>query len=146
MSRFALSHGVLLFFFSLMLFGVQERTLVLFGHRILSFPIWLYTTYGIFVISISILCLIAVFRKRLAAKLENFLEEMPTSRYYKWLFQAFFWTAFLLVYLIGWLKGMTSIPVKEFTFQLVFLIGFIWFLIITMLWLKIIFQLRRWFK
>ena len=146
MSRYALSQGVLLFFFGLMLFGVQERTLVLFGHKIFTFPIWVYTAYGILAILLSLLFVIVAFRKQLATKLEKFLEGMPTFSYFKWILTVFIWTAFWIVYVLGWLKGMTSISNEGWTFVVLFLLGFAWLIIITILWFKIIIQFKKYFQ
>lgn len=141
-NRHALSDGILLFLFSLILLGLKQSTLVLFGFEIFTFPIWLYTAFGVIALAMSVSFMIAVFWKRLAVILESFLEERPRSRWQggiKWLYWVIFW----FVYLIGWLKGLSSIPTEVFAFKAAFWIGFVWFLIIPIAWFKIIFQRRK---
>lgn len=141
-----LSHGILLFFFGLILLAVkQQSTPVIFGFEIPTFPLGFYRAFGVVAIVMSVLFMIAVFQKRLAAKLEKFLEERPRSRWQggiQWLF----WVVLLFVYMVGWLKGFSSIPVEGFAYWVAVCIGFVWFCIfciIPIVWFKVIFQRRK---
>jgi hypothetical protein len=66
----------------------------------------------------------SVFWKQLACKLKHFLEGY------------IYWVIFLTVYTIGWLKGLSSVPVESFAFPLVFYLGFVWFFVITIIMFK----------
>lgn len=134
-----LSHGIMLFFFGLILLGLQGRELVLFGFDIPTLPIEFYRALGIVAVLTSLLFMVAQFRKQLATRIEKFLEERPRSRWQggiKWLYWVIFW----LVYTVGWLKGLSSVPVESFAFPLVFYIGFVWVLIIGIVFLRAAWQ------
>ena len=137
-----LSHGVLLFFFSLILLAVQPRTLVLFGFEIFTFPIWFYTALGIIALTVSVSFMIAIFWKWLAVRLENFLEVRPPS-HWQYSIQYLYWVVFWLVYTVGWLKGLSSIPAQGSTFEIAFWFGFVWFLIIPIAWFRVLLQQRK---
>lgn len=137
-----LSHGIMLFFFGIILLGFQGGELVLFGFDIPTFPIEFYRALGIIAVLASLLFIVAQFCKQLATRIEKFLEERPRSRWQgviKWLFWVIFW----LVYVVGWLKGLSSIPGESFAFSLVFYIGFVWFLIIGIVFLRASWQSRK---
>ena len=132
-----LSHGVLLFFFSLVLLAVkQPSTPVIFGFELFTFPIWSYTALGIIAVVISLLFMIAVFWNWLRDRLENFLKERQGSRWGA-IIEYLYFVVFWLVYTVSWLKGLSFIPTDEFIFDVVFCFGFIWFLIIPVAFLII---------
>lgn len=137
-NKYALSQGILLFFFALILLGVKQSTLTLFGFEIFTLPIWAYTILGIIALAMSILFMIAIFRRQLAVKLESFLEARPSPWY-----MYGYWVIFWLVYIAGWLKGLSSIPAEEFGFKIIYWIGVVWFFIIPIAWFKVIFQRRK---
>jgi len=81
--------------------------------------------------------MVATFNKWLADKIDHIIEGPFGNSY---------WTIFWLVYTTGWLKGLSSIPAEGFTFQIAFLVGFVCFVIITVIWLKSIFKFIRWLR
>jgi len=135
LNSYALAQGILLFFFALILLGLQDSTIVLFFDYELTLPIWIYRALGIIALTASIAFMIAIPWKQLGVKLKNFLEQRPISRwqaFIKWLY----WVVFWIVYIAGWLQGLSNIPGGEFTFQVVFWIGFIWFCVIGIMVLR----------
>ena len=136
-NRSMLSDGILLFCLSLIALGVEERTLVLFGHDIYTVPSWSYTVLGTIAATLSILFMVATFNKWLADKIDHIIEG-PFGHSY--------WTIFWLVYTTGWLKGLSSIPAEGCAFQIAFWVGFVWFVIITIIWLKSIYKVTRWLR
>jgi len=139
MSKYALSQGILLFSFAMILLGlpetaIQENPVVIFGCKLPVFPPEFYKGLGIFAVAISIVLMVAVFYKKWESKIEAFLEELPRTRrqgFVKLLFFAFS----LLVYVIGWLKGLANISPECLIFDVVFWVGLIWFFIIPIVWL-----------
>lgn len=94
-------------------------------------PIYFFTALGIITLMASLAFMVAVFCKRLASKLENFLEGQLRYTY---------WVIFWLVYILGWLKGLSSVPTDEFAFRVVYWIGFAWFFVIPIIMLRAICQ------
>jgi len=90
-------------------------------------PVWFFTALGIIGLLTSLAFMVAVFWKGLARKLGDFLEGQ---------FQFAYWVIFWLVYITGWLKGLSSIPTGGLAFPIVFWIGFAWFLVIMIIILK----------
>lgn len=135
-NRHILSDGILLFLFSLILFGVKPSTLVIFGFEIFTFPIWSYMALGIIALALSISFMVAVFWKQLAARMEGVLEERVRSRWQAFI-QYLYFIVFLLVYTVSWLKGLSFIPAEEFIFDVVLWFGFIWLLVILVAFLII---------
>jgi hypothetical protein len=137
-----LSHGILLFFFGLILLGLQENPLILFGYTIPIPPIYFYRAFGGVALGISILFIVAIFRKQLSVWLENLLEEPPKSRWQgtiKWLY----WVAFLVVYISGWLKGLAGIHIEKIAPEAVFGIGVVWFIVIAIVLLSPLLQRKK---
>jgi len=87
-------------------------------------PACVFKTLGIVALLTSLVFMVAVFWKWLADKVENFLEGQ---------FQYTYWLIFWFVYIIGWLKGLTSIPTEGLVFEIVSLVGFAWFLVIPII-------------
>ncbi len=126
-SSYALSQGILLFFFALILLGLQTGEFVFFGHIIPAFPIWWYKGLGIIALIISILLLIvAIFCNRASARIERFLEKRPMPRWQATI-QYIYWVIFWLVYFAGWSKSLSNIPAGGLTFHVAFWVGLIWF-------------------
>ena len=94
-------------------------------------PACVFTTLGIIALLTSLAFMVAVFCKWLAGKLENFLERQ---------FQHTYWLIFWLVYILGWLKGLSSIPAEGFAFKIVFWIGVAWFFVIPIFYLRAAWQ------
>jgi len=132
-----LSDAILFFTFGLIAFGIEERTLVLFSHEIYTIPDWVYTFYGTLTVLLSIILFLATFNKRLADIMNNLIEG-PSGFIY--------WTYFLCVYVLTWAKGLTLVPQDEFTFYLIVYLGIVWFVIITIIWLKSINKFIRWLR
>lgn len=130
-----LSHGILLFFLSLITLGIEERTLVLFDHEIYTMPSWSYTVLGTIAGTMCILFMAATFYKRLADKINHII---------KGPFGPTYWTVFWLVYTTGWLKGLANIPQHEFTYHLIVWVGFVWFIIITVTCFKSLLKFFKW--
>jgi len=141
-NRHILSDGILLFLFSLILFGVKPSTLVIFGFEIFAFPIWSYMALGIIALALSISFMVAIFWKQLAARMESVLEERSRSHWQAFI-QYLYFVVFWLVYIVSWLKGLSAIPAEQFIFSVAFGIGFIWFFVIPITWFKVIFQRRK---
>jgi hypothetical protein len=70
--------------------------------------------------------MVAVFCERWACKLDNFVKQS----------QFIYWIIFWFVYSIGWLKGFLSVPAGSLASNLVFYIGFVWFIIIAIILLR----------
>jgi len=83
---------------------------------------------------ISAIFIIAVFWKWFSGKLTELL---------KGPFNAFYWMVFWIVYIIGWLKGLSSVSGESPAFPLVVLLGIIWFLIITLIYFKAVWQTEK---
>jgi len=94
-------------------------------------PVCFFTTIGIIALLTSLAFMVAVFCKWLSGKLENLLEGQ---------FQYTYWTIFWLVYVLGWLKGLSSIPTEGFAFRIVYWIGFAWFFVIPIIMLRATWQ------
>jgi len=124
-----LSYGILFFLFSMVLLGLPEGTLTLFGRRIFTFPAGLYDAFGIIALVISVVFIVAVFRQRMATKLEEFLVERSQSRWQS-LAQYLYFVVFWFVYTIGWLRGLSVIPAGELIFHVAFWFGAVLFFII----------------
>ena len=78
--------------------------------------------------------MVAVFWKWLAGKLDNFFTGQ---------LQSIYWMIFWLVYIVGWSKGLSSVPVGSFAFRLVLWLGLGWFLIIGIVYLKTFWQVGK---
>ena len=63
-STYPLSQGVLFFSFGLLLLGVQEESVEIFGRGLPSYSVWFYRFLAVVVFSISLLFMVAVFRHR----------------------------------------------------------------------------------
>ena len=94
-------------------------------------PVYFFTALGTIALLTSLAFMVAVFWKRLASKLENFLEGQ---------FQYTYWIIFWLVYILGWLKGLSGIPTDGFVFRIVYWIGFAWFFVIPIIMFKAAWQ------
>ena len=140
-NSYALAQGILLFFFAVILLGLQDSTIALFDHE-LTLPIWIYRALGIIAVAASISLMIAIFWKHLWVRLKSFLEKRPKPRWQGFI-QWLYWVVFWIVYIAGWLQGLSSIPTGEVTFKVVFWIGFIWFWIIPMVWFNIVLSERK---
>jgi hypothetical protein len=97
-------------------------------------PVFGYKGLGLVFLGVSVVFIVAVFWKWLAKSVTNIIDGR---------FQVFYWIVFWLVYVIGWLKGLSGIPPQSVTFPFAFYIGFIWFLIIAIIMLKSTGQIRR---
>jgi len=97
-------------------------------------PVFSFTILGKIAVLASIAFMVAVFWDWLASKLKNFLEGQ---------FQSSYWTIFCLVYICGWLKGLSSVPTDGFAFHIAYWIGFVWFSIITIIMLRAAWQTGR---
>ncbi len=136
-NRGILSDAVLFFTFSLIAFGIEERTLILYNHEIYIVPYWVSIFYGTFTLSLSILLFLAAFNERLASKIDKLIEG-PSSFIY--------WTFFWCVYTLTWAKGLALVPQDKFTFYLVAYVGAVWFAILTIIWLKSSYKFIRWLR
>lgn len=96
--------------------------------------VWFFTGLGITGLLTSVALMVAVFCEPLARKLKHFLDGQPPFAY---------WIMFWLVYITGWLKGLSSIPTDAFAFPIVFWIGFAWFAAIMIAMLKDTWQTGR---
>jgi hypothetical protein len=134
-NRSALSDGVLLFSFSFITLGIEERTLTLFDRETYTIPDWIYTTVGTVSALVSILLLIAAFNKQLAYKINNIIEGS---------FGAYYWSVFWVAYTACWTKGIIIAPQGEFIFHLVVFLGAVWFTIITIIWIRSIIKNVKW--
>ena len=137
-----MSNGILLFLFSLILLAVKQRTFSIFGYEIWEIPSLLYQTIGLIALILSLIFMVAIFYKPLAGRLESLLTGMPKSYWHSfigWLYWVIVW----LVYSVGWLKGLSSISADKPTFHVAFWVGFLWFLVIGFIWVKLVFQKRK---
>lgn len=122
--------------------GLQESPLILFGYTVSIPTTYFYQVFGGIALGVSVLFVVAVFRKQLAAVLERILEEPPRSRWQglvKWLY----WVAFLIVYVSGWLKGLASIQAGRFHPNVVFWIGVAWFVVIAIVFVSPLFRRKK---
>lgn len=102
------------------------------------FVIWLIPPMPVLVfqvifLAISATFMVAVFWKWLADKLKKFLKD----------YQYIYWAIFGVVFSISFLKGLSSVPVENFVFPLVAYIGFAWFFVIMIIFLRAAWQPRR---
>ncbi len=141
-NRHIVADGILFFLFGMILLAVEESTLTLFGIEIFAFPNWFHTALGIVAIIISLAFMLAIFWARLAEILRNLLKESEPRNWRSNILYLYF-VMFWLVYTVGWLKGLSSIPAEKFVFHLVFWFGFVWFFIIPIAWFKVILQRRK---
>jgi len=81
---------------------------------------------AVVILFLSLLFIVAIFCSRLANVLEYLLER------YKHLY----WMVAYIVYAIGWIKGLSTLPANGLYFQLVSLLGVPWFFAFTFLLLK----------
>ena len=145
MDRYTLAEGTLLVLFAMILLGLQNGTLVLLGHEIFTIPIQIYTALGIIAVVVAFSLVVTMFWKQLRVKLRSLLQRVlkswwqSISRLLKWLH----WVVFWLVYIAGWLQGLSRIPAEGVNFEIAFWIGFVWFWIIPIVWFKIIVSERK---
>jgi hypothetical protein len=113
-------------------FGVIIFLLLLFVLWLIpSIPVWwFFTALGIIGLLTSVAFMVAVFWEGLAKKLKDFFKGQPLA----------YWVIFWLVYIFGWLKGLSIIPTDRFAFPIVFWIGVAWFFAIMIAMLKDIWQ------
>lgn len=115
--------GILLFFFSSILLGLQSGNFDPFGLGWeFSFPVWLYRALGIVALAMSVCLMIAVLWKRLWR--EKSFSGMPPWGEYPYR------TVFWLIYTVSWITALSTIPPEEFFFHVSFWGGFAWFLVI----------------
>lgn len=109
-------------------FGVILVLLLLFVLWLIPpIPVWwFFTALGIIGLLTSVAFMVAVFREGLAKKLKDFFEGQPLA----------YWVIFWLVYIFGWLKGLSSILTDGLAFPIVFWIGVAWFFAIMIAMLK----------
>ncbi len=108
----------------------------------LFFALWLtpaipvkgYTILGIFTLGISLLFMIAVFCRWLACKLDDCLKSQ---------FRPVYWIIFLLVYIFGFLRGLSSIPVENIAYRYANWLGLIWFVVIVIIMYKAAWQVEK---
>lgn len=136
-NRGMLSDAVLFFTFSLMAFGLEDKTIVLSSRELFTIPDWVYTFYGTLAALLSAILLIAAFSKRLA-DITSKLIDGPSGFVY--------WTYFFCVYVLTWIKGLTLTHQDKFTFYLVAYLGIVWFIIIAVIWLSRIYKFIRWLR
>jgi hypothetical protein len=134
--RSALADGVLLFSLSFITLGIEERALNLFGHEIYTVPDWIYTAVGTVSGIVSILLLAAAFNKQLAYRINSFIDGS---------FGVCYWSVFWFAYTASWVKGLSIVPQGEFIFYLVVFLGTVWFIIVTLKWIKSIVKYCKWF-
>ena len=84
-------------------------------------PVFFFTVLGIIGLLISLAFMVAVFYEGLAKILTVFVEER---------FKFIYWMVFLVVYSVGWIKGLSSVPADTCAFNLAEWIGFVLFCII----------------
>jgi hypothetical protein len=96
----------------------------------------LFTVSGIIAILISLPFMVAVFWKRWAGKVKNFLEGQ---------FQYPYWLIFWVVYMVTWGKGLLSTP-QGLAFKLAFWVGVVWFCVITIIMFRSTQQPSRGFR
>ena len=135
--RSMLSDGILLFALSLIVWGIKEKTLVLFNHEIYTVPDWSYSIFGTFAVILSILLLIAVFIKPLSTIMDNVI---------KGPFGIIYWTYFWLVYTFSWIKSLAIIPQETFAYYLLASMGIVWFVIIIVVCIKAYIKFVNWLR
>ncbi|MFC2066797.1 hypothetical protein ACFLUO_07090 [Chloroflexota bacterium] len=131
-----MSSGILLFLFGLILLAVKQSTVSIFGYEIWEISNLHYQVLGLIAIILSLIFSVAIFYESLAVRLERFLEGMPRSYVQGVIKYLYCWLIFWLVYIVGWLKGLSGIPADSAAFHVAFWIGFIWFLVIGFAWFK----------
>jgi len=106
-------------------FGIILVLLLLFVLWLMPpMPVSFFTALGIIGLLTSLAFMVAVFCKRLASKLANFLDGQPSFLY---------WIIVWLVYISGWLKGLSIIPTDGFAFRIAYWIGAVWFFVIMII-------------
>jgi peptidoglycan/LPS O-acetylase OafA/YrhL len=86
-------------------------------------PVGSFTVLGIIALIASLLFVAAIFWKRWAGRLEDFLGGQQYS----------YWLIYWVVYIFSWLKGLFSIPAEAFTFTIAGCVGVVWFVAITII-------------
>ena len=132
LNRFCLQHGIQLFLFGLLLFGVKVSTVPIVGTYSFTIPTWWNTGGLIFSFAVTILFMVAVFYKILGDGIENYLDKRPRSRTQAAI-QAIFWVMFVCAFFTGWVKGFAGIVDAGFCGLLgwaVIIIGLVWLAII----------------
>lgn len=97
--------------------------LALFILWLMAPSIGLFTVLGIIAILTSLPFMVAVFWKRWAGKVKNFLEDQ---------FQYPYWLIFWVVYFFGLFKGLSNIP-QGLAFKIASYVGVAWFFVITII-------------
>jgi hypothetical protein len=120
--------------------GWLKKVIYLITILLLLFILWLitnipaipsgfFTAFGIIAILASLPFMVAVFRKRLASKLAQFLKDQQFP----------YWQIYWLVYMAGWLKGLVSISAEglalTIAYWVVYVIGLAWFSVIPIIML-----------
>ena len=125
-NRSMLSDGVIFFTFSLILLGVEERTITLFSHEIVTFPDWVYTWLGVITLAISVIFLLAAYSEKTAEIIYNLIQSSASFLY---------WLVFGIVYLLTFVKGLAAIQ-QNVPISFFLLIGCVYFLIITIIFVN----------
>jgi hypothetical protein len=86
-----------------------------------------YKYLGYVAVGISLMFMGAIICKGLAFKLKDSLNNR---------FRFLYWEIFLIVYVVSWISGFSRITPKTFASDLVFYVGFVWFLVICIVMLK----------
>jgi hypothetical protein len=112
-------------------FGIILALLLFFVLWLISsmppLPVSFFTGLGIVALLISLAFMVAVFCKGLANILTKFVEGQLKSTY---------WIVFLIVYSVGWIKGVSNVPADTCAFNLAWWIGFVLFWIIVFIYLR----------
>ncbi len=96
-----------------------------------AIPVSVSTSLGIIALAISLIFIVAVFCRWLANKLEDFLKGQ---------FQYMYWLIFWLAYIIGFLRGLSSVSVENIAYPYVSWLGLIWFFVIVIIYFRAIGQ------
>ncbi len=96
-----------------------------------AIPVSVSTSLGIIALAVSLIFIVAVFCRWLASKLEDFLKGQ---------FQYMYWLIFWLAYIIGFLRGLSSVSVENIAYPYVSWLGLIWFFVIVIIYFRAIGQ------
>ena len=96
---------------------------------------------GIISLIVSISLMVVTFQKGASIALKRLLEEGPKPRWQAFI-QLFYFVVFWLVYISGWITGLSNMAANSFEFQIAFWVGFVWFIIIPIAIIRQIYSPR----
>jgi len=98
-----------------------------------ALPVWFFTGLGIIALLVSLGFMVAVLCKGLANRLETFVEGQLRFIY---------WMVFWIVYSVGWIRGLSTLPAGTCAFSLALGVGLVLFFIIGFVYLRATRQIR----